>query len=690
MVRFYSFCAIFSVVANMGCLTWLYSQCMTYPVSLEERVNGSGTIVLAKPIKSYPYKYQERNLIFTMHEMEVIAWFKNYRSDTKVYVITKGGVLENEAVMAHPSLQIDPHNEYLLFLIQETEFFDKELLDRSPNLAQYSPFTDAQGALVYQDGLYRDLHVEPPRDERATIERIKNITGTDPLRPDGSLFESRPYIPPGQSRSVTSFSPNPTPAGTVLVSDFLTITGTNFGNSAGTVQYRNADDGGNTWISSGVQSDNVSWNNTQIVNKVAQSAGTGQIRVVTSNNNTFTSSTTLTIPYAHLCVNSSFFNWPENTRNRIRLVNKNGQGGYTMKYSTSFNGNQSRVESFERALESWQCNTEFNAIVDGTTTINTNANDGTFAVYWSNLGGGTLGICWSYFAATGNSNCQQSNTVWYLNEFDIGFNSSTNWEYGPAAPTGGKFDFESVALHELGHAHGLGHVINASAVMHFAIGPNTSKRVLSTGEINGGLAKMAYSVQPLCVIPSGVSGPMIEYDCALPVRLIRFDATRINAQTAKLDWSLAYSSQNKGFDIRRSYDGRHFEHIDFISVQSDLEKNFSYLDFKAGNHGVYYQLIQQDKDGKTENLGIRYVPGEYNQSYHIFSHASQSLTIQAFDSAPDEALLNLYSPTGTLIHQTKIFSGQVTELNISMPYPFILAEITTKERIFKSKVVLRL
>ena len=60
-------------------------------------------------------------------------------------------------------------------------------------------------------------------------------------------------------------------------------------------------------------------------------------------------------------------------------------------------------------------------------------------------------------------------TRWYSNNMDIRFNSTTNWNYGPSATAGGQYDFETVALHELGHAHGLAHLIDGTntEVMHY-------------------------------------------------------------------------------------------------------------------------------------------------------------------------------------------------------------------------------
>ena len=66
------------------------------------------------------------------------------------------------------------------------------------------------------------------------------------------------------------------------------------------------------------------------------------------------------------------------------------------------------------------------------------------------------------------------------------FDTERNWQFGPANATGVQYDFESVAVHELGHAQQLGHVIAPGTIMHFNIGQSQNRRVLSTNDIDGG------------------------------------------------------------------------------------------------------------------------------------------------------------------------------------------------------------
>ena len=67
----------------------------------------------------------------------------------------------------------------------------------------------------------------------------------------------------------------------------------------------------------------------------------------------------------------------------------------------------------------------------------------------------------------------------------------TDWYFGAGLPAFSEFDFESVALHELGHGHQLAHVIdpvsdgdNSDDVMHYAISNSEQQRVLLASNIS--------------------------------------------------------------------------------------------------------------------------------------------------------------------------------------------------------------
>ncbi|MCC6281284.1 MAG: hypothetical protein IT262_11820 [Saprospiraceae bacterium] len=314
------------------CNQAVYAQCASIPVSMQQRVEKASHIILGKLTAQHCYNDVDGN-IYTLNIMDVKAYLKNNTGQKQVAIITLGGVLGDKAQITYPYLHIAPENEYIVFLEGENMAqADPSFRANHPDIMQSLPYAETQGALTYQFGMYHDLHVKPAQTEAATFAAIENWTHEPVRTPEGELFQARIYEnSQPEFFPITTFSPNPTNGGTIVPGDFLNISGSGFGASAGTVYYSNADDGGATLTSSGVATDNTAWSDMAITNKVAFRAGTGPINV----NGTISSGSSLTVNYGHLNINSNFSGFGTTTRQRYSLVNKNGAGGYTFLYNTT-------------------------------------------------------------------------------------------------------------------------------------------------------------------------------------------------------------------------------------------------------------------------------------------------------------------------------------------------------------------
>lgn len=97
-----------------------------------------------------------------------------------------------------------------------------------------------------------------------------------------------------------------------------------------------------------------------------------------------------------------------------------------------------------------------------------------------------------------------------------------------------------------------------------------------------------------------IYGAITNNELYLPVTLISFDAALKENQTI-LSWVTADEVNNKGFDIERSADGKHFDKIAFVnpySSGSDTTQNYQYTDRAPLSGTNYYRLKQLDHDGK--------------------------------------------------------------------------------------------
>jgi PKD repeat protein len=469
------------------------ATCPLIPVSLNDRIQESSLVIEATVISQTSYFNSKENFIYTAHELEVHKLYKGQLSSQRIIMLTEGGIVGNRMLSVQPVLETNIGQSGVFFL--------------SPNTSWENPATETQtfysktgplGFIYYNAEKTEafDLLQSYGAIQTVFLPKLKALTGKEQIvgqinpAPSANLRRSTPVI--------GSFSPNTIPAGTREV---LTIKGSNFGTSRGSgqVSFRNPDDGGSTFTPA-LETDYLSWSDTQITLLVKRQAGTGRFRVKNNDGNETTSSTNITIPWAHL--NVVFAQpplVPEQRSYEIRHRELNNSGGITWTWSQTFRNNQAAVNSFIRALESWRCNTGINWDTLGSINNDTNLRDNKSMVFFDRgwLPSSTLGVCYSWYnGCFGNPN--PANMEWYVDELDIVFRRTVNWEYGPANAAGGKTDFESVALHELGHGHQLGHVINTSNVMHFSIGANTNKRVLQTNDTLCGKYIMGKSTVSVC------------------------------------------------------------------------------------------------------------------------------------------------------------------------------------------------
>jgi len=88
-----------------------------------------------------------------------------------------------------------------------------------------------------------------------------------------------------------------------------------------------------------------------------------------------------------------------------------------------------------------------------------------------------------------------------LIESDIFFNSAFQWSVAPAGERG-RWDLQSIALHEIGHLSGLGH----SAIGETEIASGGARRVLSTGAVMFPIALASGDISGRSLQPDDIAG----------------------------------------------------------------------------------------------------------------------------------------------------------------------------------------
>jgi hypothetical protein len=178
------------------------------------------------------------------------------------------------------------------------------------------------------------------------------------------------------------------------------------------------------------------------------------------------SSSSLKVNYAIINTGGNGLIYP------ARHVAKNENQGYIWNINSNFESDSTVMNNFLISFKKWRCKTYINWTIGKNTSINSSERDTISAITFdenNELPPGVLGLCYSYY-----SGCSEDD--WYIEEQDLLFRKSDLWHYGDEQIPFNKLDFQSVVLHELGHAHQLAHVINVSDLMHYSIANGVQKR----------------------------------------------------------------------------------------------------------------------------------------------------------------------------------------------------------------------
>jgi hypothetical protein len=162
----------------------------------------------------------------------------------------------------------------------------------------------------------------------------------------------------------------------------------------------------------------------------------------------------------------------------------------------------------------------------------------------------------------------------------------------------------------------------------------------------------------------------------LPVTLIDFNA-KLQNDAVQLTWATAAETNNKGFEIWKSLDGKQFVKIANVEAKNTLGAQYTYWDRNFTSNS-YYKLVQVDKDGRSVSYDdkIRLV-NKLQDSSGIKVYPNPVSDILHIDGLSGQSSLRLYDLTGRLILE----SPSTSQTNISLS----LAGLTSG--IYQCKVV---
>ena len=643
------------------------------PISLEERTRKADIVIEGEVVSQKSFWNASHTNIYTSSIIRVYKAFKGTVQEQQLELITLGGSVGLTKHLSSTALELYKGQQGVFFLMNEKEISTTpyNLSTRTRAYASQQGFvrynleqgsaTDPFNTYSSVQQLYSNITEKTGSSYRIIQENTPLLKAIEAKRPGSEVQTQKSLLVP----IITSFSPTVTTAGTDAV---LTINGTNFGSSRGSgkVEFRNSDDGGKTFMEPRPK-DYISWTNTQIKVRVPSrgkdggTAGSGEIRVTAADGSSIISANQIIIEYAILNVALS---QPNLRTFEPLLQNKNGKGGYTVRYAPSMQTRSAAQEGFQRALNTWTCATNINWDIGAPTTIEAAVDDDISVIRFAQ--GSTFGqegVLASTLSYWEGYRCG-TDTVFWLSEFDMAINNNIDWQYGPGGPTGNQFDFETVMLHELGHAHQLGHVILPRAVMHYAVEVRALVRDLSDADIRGGRRVMARSIIPFsCNVPPEPMELETQGDCNLAQEVITFDGA-FQGEEVILNW-LTQQEQNVNFYVvQRSADGITFQ--DIAEVDAKGAGTYTYTDKSPLQDISFYRLkVVYNDNSSSFSPRVRVINPSSLRKLQVFPNpvppTTYSINLIYLVNSNSTLSVQLYNSAGKLVRDVSFLLSDVNE-----------------------------
>ncbi|GAB2946977.1 hypothetical protein GCM10027048_09990 [Hymenobacter coalescens] len=606
--------------------------------------------------------------IYTANTLRVYKLLKGqWAADAPLTVVTEGGTVDDARQTLTNTLTLSPGVQGLLFLTPAAF--------RGLSLpGAWTAYASEQGFIRYD--LPTATAAEPfrryARIDAAFYREQTALTGQAlrELLPNKVVASAlvRRLQPPAargiHAPVISALSPRSISAGTDSV---LTITGAGFGNTTGSVEFRNADDGGVSFTAARPR-DVVSWSDTRIQVRVPSNsaegrpAGTGTVRVVAADQQAALSPLPLTVRYALTNVaetNSGVTHAPVH-------IDQNNRGGYSFQPDAAFVQNAAALAAFGRALGSWRCQTAINWELGTQRNARGIGSDDVNALEFdqgAELPNNILGRTTSYYIG-----CRDASGTarFWVKEVDMQFDDGVNWQYGPGLPATGQFDFETVVLHELGHAHQLGHVIAPLvAVMHFAVARGQVNRQLNPGRD----VRAGYAVQ-LRSLAAPTCGPAP----AQPAPLTAAVEVRADAGRVQLSWPTRGECNVQAFVVERSSDADTWTQL--AQVPATGAASYSYTDTQPPGGLLYYRLQVQLANQlrlPTAPVGVRVEPGV---PFAVFPNPASGSIIGLEYFAPaasNELEVRIYDAAGRYYGGQRLTVPQAGINTLSLALPVLSA-----------------
>jgi Secretion system C-terminal sorting domain/Metallo-peptidase family M12 len=220
--------------------------------------------------------------------------------------------------------------------------------------------------------------------------------------------------------------------------------------------------------------------------------------------------------------------------------------------------------------------------------------------------------------------------------------------------------------HELGHTVGMEHDPTSTTSL---MSPTVYTSSVTMSQTN----KDCYTTGAGCAL--------------LPIELMAFTGSFFQNKN-NLTWTTASEKNNKGFQIERSYDTKHWLSIGYVKGSGNSETELSYKFEDASPLGLsYYRLRQQDFDGKETFSIIISIKSESKTKVLIAPNPVRSDLVISFESETYAEEVNVYDVLGRTVAQYKKPSSRLEVDMQQAQAGMYIVEITMEGKRIREKIL---
>ncbi|MEY4903863.1 MAG: hypothetical protein RLZZ292_1678 [Bacteroidota bacterium] len=147
----------------------------------------------------------------------------------------------------------------------------------------------------------------------------------------------------------------------------------------------------------------------------------------------------------------------------------------------------------------------------------------------------------------------------------------------------------------------------------------------------------------------------------LPISLTKFNATATD-KNVSLAWATTHETNNAGFVVERSFDGKEFSAINRVegAGNSDVIREYSITDKTvfnlAASNMAYYRLKQTDKDGTSSYSNTVTVELSNKNRWNVTSVTGEAINFEAANEG--EATIEVFNTLGALVATKTVFATE--------------------------------